>query len=128
MGILTVLTMTAQSVGSRADLPRVSYIKAIDIWMAACLTFVFAALLEFAYVNVLCRKAKRYPSDLYRSEICSRKGFYDLQQIDLPDAPEEKSNLSITLSEVGLLSYIINSQQRCKTRFVACCFIIKSLC
>ncbi|KAM7389187.1 hypothetical protein PAMP_023180 [Pampus punctatissimus] len=35
LGITTVLTMTTQSSGSRASLPKVSYVKAIDIWMAA---------------------------------------------------------------------------------------------
>ena len=51
--------MVTQSSGSKTDLPRVSYIKAIDVWMATCLIFVFAALIEFAYVNVLCRKKRR---------------------------------------------------------------------
>ncbi|KAK7939225.1 hypothetical protein WMY93_002551 [Mugilogobius chulae] len=40
LGITTVLTMTTQSSGSRASLPKVSYVKAIDIWMAVCLLFV----------------------------------------------------------------------------------------
>lgn len=59
LGLLTVLTMTTQSSGARAELPRVSYVKAIDIWMATCLIFVFAALVEFAYVNVLARVEQR---------------------------------------------------------------------
>ncbi|KAK3099756.1 hypothetical protein FSP39_009158 [Pinctada imbricata] len=56
LGVLTVLTMTTQSSGVRASLPRVSYVKAIDVWMAACLIFVFASLLEFAYINVMTRR------------------------------------------------------------------------
>ncbi|XP_067651052.1 glycine receptor subunit alpha-2-like isoform X4 [Haliotis asinina] len=59
LGLLTVLTMTTQSTGARNSLPRVSYVKAIDVWMAMCLGFVFAALLEFAYVNVQNRVERR---------------------------------------------------------------------
>ncbi|XP_029558591.1 glycine receptor subunit alpha-2-like [Salmo trutta] len=58
LGITTVLTMTTQSSGSRASLPKVSYVKAIDIWMAVCLLFVFAALLEYAGVNFVSRQQK----------------------------------------------------------------------
>ncbi|MGH0145287.1 UNVERIFIED_CONTAM: hypothetical protein FKN15_005034 [Acipenser sinensis] len=60
LGITTVLTMTTQSSGSRASLPKVSYVKAIDIWMAVCLLFVFAALLEYAGVNFVSRQHKEF--------------------------------------------------------------------
>lgn len=60
LGITTVLTMTTQSSGSRASLPKVSYVKAIDIWMAVCLLFVFAALLEYAAVNFVSRQYKEF--------------------------------------------------------------------
>ena len=59
IGLLTVLTMTTQSTGARSQLPRVSYIKAIDVWMSVGLLFVFASLLEFAVVNVFSRKEIR---------------------------------------------------------------------
>lgn len=37
---------------------QVSYVKAIDIWMAVCLLFVFSALLEYAAVNFVSRQHK----------------------------------------------------------------------
>jgi hypothetical protein len=48
--------MTTQSSGISSRLPRVSYIKAIDVWMTCCLVFVFGALIEYSIVNVLARK------------------------------------------------------------------------
>ena len=71
--------MTTQSSGARADLPRVSYIKAIDVWMATCLTFVVLALVEFAYVNVLTRTAKRRSSIDSSSDSVGKAGAYDIQ-------------------------------------------------
>nr|XP_022327528.1 glycine receptor subunit alpha-2-like [Crassostrea virginica]XP_022328182.1 glycine receptor subunit alpha-2-like [Crassostrea virginica] len=59
LGVICVLTMTTQSSGIRSSLPVVSYIKAIDIWMAVGLLFVFAALLEYAYINVQTRKHRK---------------------------------------------------------------------
>uniref|UniRef100_A0A1I8IKY9 Gamma-aminobutyric acid receptor subunit beta-like n=3 Tax=Macrostomum lignano TaxID=282301 RepID=A0A1I8IKY9_9PLAT len=65
LGITTVLTMTTISTGVRSSLPRISYVKAIDIYLVMCFVFVFAALLEYAMVNYTYwgarakRKAKR---------------------------------------------------------------------
>jgi len=51
LGITTVLTMTTISTGVRSSLPRISYVKAIDIYLVMCFVFVFAALLEYSAVN-----------------------------------------------------------------------------
>ena len=42
-----------------AQLPKVSYIKLIDIWMTGCVTFVFAAFVEYVIVSQLDKKEKK---------------------------------------------------------------------
>ena len=69
LGVTTVLTMATQLSGSREQAPKVSYPKAIDVWMAACMLFVFSALLEYAFVNVLARARRK----VIRSEELSRQ-------------------------------------------------------
>ncbi|XP_031368932.1 gamma-aminobutyric acid receptor subunit beta-like isoform X1 [Apis dorsata] len=69
LGITTVLTMTTISTGVRSSLPRISYVKAIDIYLVMCFVFVFAALLEYAAVNYTYwgarakKKSKKKESD-----------------------------------------------------------------
>ena len=43
---------------------QVSYVKAIDVWMAVCQVFVFGALIEFSVVNVLSRRHKANKSTI----------------------------------------------------------------
>jgi hypothetical protein len=57
--------------GIRSQLPRVSYIKAIDVWMSACLVFVFAGLLEYALVNVIARKGELRQQVRFSKEVSS---------------------------------------------------------
>ena len=35
-----------------AGLPKVSYVKAVDVWMLVCNIFVFATILEFSLAQV----------------------------------------------------------------------------
>ncbi|XP_037090077.1 gamma-aminobutyric acid receptor subunit beta-like isoform X2 [Pollicipes pollicipes] len=68
LGITTVLTMTTISTGVRSSLPRISYVKAIDIYLVMCFVFVFAALLEYAAVNYTYWGARAKKKDKRRRE------------------------------------------------------------
>uniref|UniRef100_A0A1I8IYR8 Gamma-aminobutyric acid receptor subunit alpha-6 n=1 Tax=Macrostomum lignano TaxID=282301 RepID=A0A1I8IYR8_9PLAT len=57
ISFLTVLAVVTQNAGAQmTGMPRVSYAKAIDLFMMASLMFVIAALLEFAAASFLARQ------------------------------------------------------------------------
>ncbi|XP_066274213.1 gamma-aminobutyric acid receptor subunit pi-like isoform X2 [Branchiostoma lanceolatum] len=51
LGIMTVVTITNIVAKVKSTLPRVSYIKAIDVYLGVCLVYVFGAVAEYAAVN-----------------------------------------------------------------------------
>ena len=51
LGVTTVLTMTTLINSVNAALPKISYMKSIDIYLFACFFMVFAALIEYACVG-----------------------------------------------------------------------------
>ena len=50
-GILTFLAISAWTQAFNAELPKVSYIKAIDVWTVSCNLFVFLSLMEYAFAQ-----------------------------------------------------------------------------
>ncbi|CAP33244.2 Protein CBR-GGR-2 [Caenorhabditis briggsae] len=56
LAITTLLTLSTQANAARMALPEVSYMKAIDVWMGACMMFVFGVMIEFTIVNYAQRQ------------------------------------------------------------------------
>ncbi|XP_043245690.1 gamma-aminobutyric acid receptor subunit beta-like isoform X1 [Amphibalanus amphitrite] len=56
LGVTTVLTMTTLMSSTNAALPKISYIKAIDVYLGYCFVMVFASLLEYAYVGYIGKR------------------------------------------------------------------------
>lgn len=67
LGITTVLSITTLMFGIQSSLPRVGYVKAIDVFILGSFLFVFAALLEFAvicsFANASSSKRERRPKE-----------------------------------------------------------------
>lgn len=61
LAITTLLTLSTQANAARMALPEVSYMKAIDVWMGACMMFVFGVMIEFTIVNYAQRQASSEP-------------------------------------------------------------------
>jgi gamma-aminobutyric acid receptor subunit beta len=76
--------MTTISTGVRSSLPRISYVKAIDIYLLMCFVFVFAALLEYAAVNYLYwgARAKRRKRKSLEEKSKRETNDYELVEID----------------------------------------------
>ena len=57
LGVTTVLTMTTLMASTNAALPKISYVKSIDVYLGACFFMVFASLLGNAIFLLLTLKS-----------------------------------------------------------------------
>ncbi|XP_077992210.1 glycine receptor subunit alphaZ1-like [Glandiceps talaboti] len=76
LGATTILTTVTQFTSARRTLRGVSYVTGIDVWLATCVLFISAAMMEFALVNYLFT-IKKYKAVKKKS-----------QQLDLNSATE----------------------------------------
>ncbi|KAM3959913.1 glycine receptor subunit alpha-2 [Aphomia sociella] len=63
LGVTSLLTLSTQHAKSQAQLPPVSYLKAVDAFMSVCTVFVFMALMEYCLVNIVLGDGVGKPKD-----------------------------------------------------------------
>ena len=73
LGVTTVLTMTTLMSSTNAALPKISYIKSIDVYLGTCFVMVFASLVEYATVGYLGKRiAMRKSRSLFLSKLAEQ--------------------------------------------------------
>ncbi|XP_016420892.1 gamma-aminobutyric acid receptor subunit pi, partial [Sinocyclocheilus rhinocerous] len=75
IGVTTVLTMTTLMMGARTSLPNANcFIKAIDVYLGICFSFIFGALIEYAVAHFCtlnhpdCNNALMYGHHMHECE------------------------------------------------------------
>ncbi|CAL8116345.1 unnamed protein product [Orchesella dallaii] len=99
---LTLFILAIQTAEVNKTFPQTSYTKAVDVWTGVCLTFVFAALLEFATVHYLSNRKGNYRSTVTGSKNDEDAGIESndcggdgVQEISLKDTSRRDGNTGI---------------------------------
>ena len=59
MNLTSLLTLIAMFDSVRSEVPKVSYISFMDIWMTVCVIIIFLAIAEYAVSHSLTRFKKK---------------------------------------------------------------------
>ncbi|KAM3842154.1 gamma-aminobutyric acid receptor subunit beta-3-like [Diretmus argenteus] len=97
LGITTVLTMTTINTHLRETLPKIPYVKAIDMYLMGCFVFVFLALLEYAFVNYIF--FGRGPQMQKRRAEKAQKANNERNTFDAPKV-DSRGNIQLTSLEI----------------------------
>lgn len=109
----TQLTMTTLMSSTNSQLPKISYVKSIDVFLGTCFVMVFAALIEYAAVGYIGKRISmrknRYQQLVKAAEDKRRKLFIDqqhpnaLNELDAhfhhqanSNAPQSNVNMNLT--------------------------------
>lgn len=60
LGITTVLTMVTFIWSTNASLPKISYVKGIDVYLVCCFFMTFAVVIEYGAVSFIHRRHERF--------------------------------------------------------------------
>uniref|UniRef100_A0A1I7YK63 Neur_chan_memb domain-containing protein n=1 Tax=Steinernema glaseri TaxID=37863 RepID=A0A1I7YK63_9BILA len=77
LGVTTVLTMTTLITTTNNSMPKVSYIKGLDVFLNFCFVMVFASLVEYAVVSYMNKK-------LAQRREKRRKQAEQMQPVEVP--------------------------------------------
>ena len=90
LGVTTVITMTTLMASVNAALPKISYMKSIDIYLGTCFFLVFGALIEYAMVGYTEKRIQlRKNRFLTVQKMMEERRVEALKQLEYQSALEE---------------------------------------
>ncbi|KAM6196672.1 gamma-aminobutyric acid receptor subunit pi [Sarcoramphus papa] len=104
IGVTTVLSMTTLMIGSRSSLSKTScFIKAIDVYLGICFTFIFGALVEYAVAHYSSsrKRAAKAPQEGPASELTKEMEEVNITNILNSSITSYKRKISFTSIEIS---------------------------
>nr|AAB81966.1 gamma-aminobutyric acid receptor subunit [Lucilia cuprina] len=94
LGVTTVLTMTTLMSSTNAALPKISYVKSIDVYLGACFVMVFASLLEYATVGYMAKRIQmRKQRFMTIQKMAEQKKQQQLDGVQQPPNPNPNTGV-----------------------------------
>ncbi len=87
IGITTVLTMVTFIWSTNASLPKISYIKGIDVYLVTCFAMTFLSVIEYGTVSYIHRRIEKMKKRLTEHPLQEIKGqtqVYELAKLLQP--------------------------------------------
>uniref|UniRef100_A0A3B3UB52 Gamma-aminobutyric acid receptor subunit pi n=1 Tax=Poecilia latipinna TaxID=48699 RepID=A0A3B3UB52_9TELE len=121
IGVTTVLTMTTLMMGARTSLPNANcFIKAIDVYLGICFSFIFGALIEYAVAH-FCTLTHADAHMLMVRLCCMFKNF--VVNVQNHTTPSTVIELSVSPSKPTNWCLTTLATLRKILRFISCCHI-----
>ncbi|XP_039763092.1 gamma-aminobutyric acid receptor subunit beta-like [Pararge aegeria] len=91
LGVTTVLTMTTLMSSTNAALPKISYVKSIDVYLGTCFVMVFASLLEYATVGYMAKRIQMRKQRFAAVQIIVAVKKITIDGVPGPSGPEPQA-------------------------------------
>ncbi|PAV64413.1 hypothetical protein WR25_02956 [Diploscapter pachys] len=75
LGVSSLMALTLQYSNASRNLPKVSYIKGLDLFMFGCMLYIFLSIVELAVAGALEKRRER-PSDEFMSDEEIRRNVF----------------------------------------------------